>query len=383
MDYVRIAGNQWVEDPKKRFQTTLDLRESLLRLIPRLEATILDDLPRHFRLEEGRTQRTDHPLLPQQVIREAVVNAVMHRDYRVNQPILVVRYSNRIEIHNAGYSLKPEASLGDVGSILRNPVLAGVLYDINFAETKGSGIRTMRGLLEKAGLTAPVFLSKVLYNQFLATYLLHQLLGEEQLGWLKQFGHLQLSNDEAKALILAWETGAIDNAGLRAITGLDTLAASQVLSRLHHQYHLLVKGGAGPATYYRLSELSELPAFAANDANTSDLNANTSDLNANTSDLPLALRQRLAQPTPKARKESLWPVITWLCAIKPLKAEQLASQLGRTVTALKTAHLNKLREQEGLLDYLHTEVVNHPEQAYQITEKGRQWLAQQGIELDN
>ncbi|MEW7867662.1 hypothetical protein [Aeromonas diversa] len=264
------------------------------------------------------------------------------------------------------------------------PVLAAVLYDISFAETKGSDIRTMRGLLEKAGFTAPVFLSKVLDNQFTATYLLHQLLGEEQLGWLKQFSHFQLSNDEAKALILAKETGAIDNAGLRAITGLDTLAASQVLGRLHHQYHLLVKGGAGPATYYRLSELSGLPLFAANDANTSDLGANTSDLGANTSDLPSALRQRLAQLTPKARKENLWPVIVWLCAIKPLTAKQLASQLRRkNVTALKTIHLNKLREQEGLLDYLHTEVVNHPDQAYQITAKGRQWLAQQGIELDN
>lgn len=260
--------------------------------------------------------------------------------------------------------------------------LAAVLYDISFAETKGSGIRTMRGLLEKAGLTAPVFLSKVLDNQFTATYLLHQLLGEEQLGWLKQFSHFQLSNDEAKALILAKETGAIDNAGLRAITGLDTLAASQVLGRLHHQYHLLVKGGAGPATYYRLSELSDLPLFAANDANTSDLGANTSDLGANTSDLPSALRQRLAQLTPKARKENLWPVIVWLCAIKPLKAEQLASQFDRTVTALKTAHLKKLRKQEGLLDYLHTEVVNHPDQAYHTTAKGLGWLKAQGIDIE-
>jgi len=69
-----------------------------LRLIPKLEATITDDLPRHFRLNEGSTQRSDQPLLPHKVVREAVVNAVMHRDYQVNQPILVVRYSNRIEI---------------------------------------------------------------------------------------------------------------------------------------------------------------------------------------------------------------------------------------------------------------------------------------------
>lgn len=115
VDYVHIAGSQWVEDVEQRFVTTLDLREPLLRLIPKLENAIVDDLPKHFRLKEGDLQRTDEPLLPYKVIREAVVNAVMHRDYQVNQPIMVVRYSNRIEIRNAGYSLKPEAMLGGNG----------------------------------------------------------------------------------------------------------------------------------------------------------------------------------------------------------------------------------------------------------------------------
>ncbi|MDP2610626.1 RNA-binding domain-containing protein, partial [Oceanobacter sp. 1_MG-2023] len=290
VDYVRSSGVQWVEDPEQRFQTTLDLRGPLLRLIPKLEAAILDDLPKHFRLPEGSTQRSDQPLLPQKVVREAVVNALMHRDYQVQQPILVVRYSNRIDIRNAGYSLKPEAMLGEMGSKLRNPVIAAVLYDLSFAETKGSGIRTMRNLLQQVGLTAPVFSSHVIANEFQATYLLHHLLGEDQLAWLSQFKQLQLTNDEARALILSKETGAVDNAGLRAVTGLDTLAASQVLGRLHHQHCLLVKGGAGPATYYQLadwtSDADELSLFGSQEAaNTSDLEANTSDLGANTSDL--------------------------------------------------------------------------------------------------
>ncbi|WP_256737017.1 ATP-binding protein [Pseudomonas gingeri] len=136
-----------------------------------------------------------------------------------------------------------------MGSLLRNPVIANVFYDLEFAETKGTGIRTMRRLLDGQGLAAPVFNSYQLENQFTSIYLLHQLLGEEQLRWLQQFSHLQLTGDEAKALILAAETGG-DNAALRAVSGLDTLSASQVLGRLHHQHHLLIKGGAGPATYY-------------------------------------------------------------------------------------------------------------------------------------
>lgn len=395
VDYVRIAGSQWVEDPDQRFVTTLDLREPLLRLISKLESAIADDLPKHFRLKEGDLQRTDAPLLPYKVIREAVVNAVMHRDYQVHQPIMVVRYSNRIEIRNAGYSLKPEAMLGEMGSKLRNPILAAVLYDLNLAETKGSGIRTMRRLLDNAGLTAPVFSSNVLANEFQATYLLHQLLGEEQLQWLKQFAHLQLSDNEARALILAKETGAVDNAGLRAITALDTLSASQVLKRLHHHYRLLEQGGAGSATYYRLTDKNmaenDLPLCAANDsntgeliANTGDLAANAGDLIANTGELPVDLQKKLSALTPKARKHKMWPLIVWLCALRPYSAEQLATLLdGRQVKTLRSAHLNPLREQEGLIDYTHPEVINHPEQAYQVTAKGLNWLKQQGICVDD
>ncbi|WP_374480480.1 ATP-binding protein [Zoogloea sp.] len=380
VDYVRINGTQWVEDPDQRFATTLDIREPLIRLIPKLEASILDDMPRHFRLREGDTQRSDEPLLPQKVIREAIVNAVMHRDYQVNQPILVVRYSNRLEVRNAGYSLKPTATLGEMGSIQRNPYIASVLYDLDFAETKGSGIRTMRRLLQKARLTAPVFASSSQSNQFTATYLLHQLLDADQLRWLQQFTHLELSDDEAKALILARETGAVDNAGLRAITDLDTLAASQVLRRLHHQRQLLAQGGAGSATYYQLRDLPDLPLFDGPNAgelppNTGDLPSNTGDLPSNTGDLPQELHDAIAALGPKARRDKLWPLIVWLCAIRPHSAEQLASRLGRQVNALKSSHLNALREQQGWLQYTHPEVVNHPQQAYVVTDAGRAWLA--------
>lgn len=245
----------------------------------------------------------------------------------------------------------------------------------------------MRRLLKEAGLTAPVFVSHVIANEFQATYLLHQLLGEEQLGWLKQYAHLGLSDDEARAMILAKETGAVDNAGLRAVTGLDTLSASQVLKRLHHQHQLLQKGGAGPSTYYRLSDVTsaagELPLFSDNTANTGDLSANTGDLGVNTAEFPAELQKRIRQLGPKARKEKLWPVIVWLCALKSLKAEQLAQLLGRSqVSTLKTNHINRLRDLEEFITYTHQEVKNHPEQAYVTTLKGREWLASQGIAVE-
>ncbi|WP_137886359.1 hypothetical protein [Pseudomonas sp. 2FE] len=158
--------------------------------------------------------------------------------------------------------------------------------------------------------------------------------------------------------------------------------------RLHHQRRLLVKGGAGPSTYYQLADASALTFFASLEANTGelatntgDLRTNTGDLDTNTGDLPMALRDALAALSPKARRDALWPLILWLCAIRPHSAEQLAQQLGRQMKTLKSSHLNPLREQTGRLEYLYPEVVNHPQQAYRTTEAGRTWLAEKGLTL--
>ncbi len=91
------------------------------------------------------------------------------------------------------------------------------------------------------------------YGKFAITVpLLHQL-NEDQLLWRQQFKHLNLSNDEAKALVLIKEIGAIDNSALRAITDLDTLQTSQLLRKLWQQLGLIEKGGRGSASYYKPS----------------------------------------------------------------------------------------------------------------------------------
>ena len=402
VDYIRVHGTQWVENPEQRFAYTQDFRQPIISLIPKLEATILDDMPRYFRLNEGETQRTDEPFLPQRVVREAVVNALMHRDYFVNQPTLVVRFSNRLEIRNAGYSLKPENQLGEMGSKLRNPILASVLYDLNFAETKGSGIRTMRRLLHEAGLSAPVFVNHQIENQFTSIYLLHQLMGEEQLNWLKPLAHLSLSDDEAKALILAKETGAVDNAALRAITDLDTLAASRVLTKLTHQRGLLKQGGAGASTYYQLAALPEMPLFAETNTNEpgsdrTDLPADRDNLSTDRDNLSTdrdnlhtdrdnlhtdrdnlssqysLIMEKISALSARPRKEHVTPVILELCLIEPQDVERLSEFLNRSPRRLKQTYLNDLR-QKGLLSYLFPDVINHPQQAYVTTELGKQWL---------
>ncbi|WP_291911170.1 ATP-binding protein [Accumulibacter sp.] len=249
VDYIRVPGREWVPDPERRFDS-LELRDPLFRLIRRVQAAILDDLPKAFGLDEGDLQRTDSPIVPQRVIREAVVNALMHRSYRSHAPVQIIRYSNRLEIRNPGFSLKSPDHLGEPGSLPRNPKLAAALYDTRFAETKGSGVRVMREMCEKAGLAPPLFESDRGQDQFVVRLFFHHFLGPDDLAWLARFKNLHLSEAEARALVVAREVGAIDNAAWRDTNKVDTLTASQSLKKLRDA-GLLQQKGRGSATWYQ------------------------------------------------------------------------------------------------------------------------------------
>src|SRR5699024_1198734 len=117
---IRVPGREWVPNPDRRFDT-VEIRAPMFSLLRRAQAAVLDDLPKAFGLEEGELQRVDKPVLPQRALREALVNALMHRSYRTQAPVQIIRYANRLEIRNPGFSLKSPEHLGEPGSIPRNP----------------------------------------------------------------------------------------------------------------------------------------------------------------------------------------------------------------------------------------------------------------------
>ena len=380
VDYTRSTGTQWVEDADERFLYTKDFREPLVTMIPRVEAMIMDDMPNHFRLEDNALQRSDESLLPQRVVREAVVNMVMHRDYAVHQPSQINRYKDHLDMHNAGFSLKPLDTLDRAGSVTRNPLIAAVLYDLKWAETKGSGIRTMRSKLKQMGLTPPEFNSDYNNNHFTASFLLHQLMDSRQLHWLDAFGQ-ELSDVEANALMLAKETGSVDNRTLRDVTGLDTLMASKLLAKLCRD-NLLQKQGSGRATSYTLTDYAAnikpipLPQTSGANAQTSGANTQTSGANTQTSGVKTladdSLKHTAVVPK-KASKKQLYTAILRLCQQSALSIEDLANSLNRNPDYLRKTYLN-LMINEGLLSHVYDKTPNHPEQAYIITTLGRQWL---------
>lgn len=372
IDYIRVVGNQWVDDPEQRFRS-VDIRKPLILALPLAEASVVDELPKGFRLPEGALQSRQEPVLSRKVIREALANAVMHRSYQEHSPIQIVRYSNRIEILNPGFSLKDMASLGTPGSRMRNPAIAAVLHEINWAETKGSGIRAMRRLAGDAGLPLPEFVSDRQKNEFKVTLFLHHLLTEEDYAWLKSLAGDTLSADEAKALIYARETGLVDNMACRDFSGLDTLQASSLLRRLRDR-GLLEKQGAGNRTHYTLANHAEakdrhptqgqLPLEGGNPAAEGGKQAPEGG-KRNLPPLSPELAEKLPAPGQKMGEAALRQLIRDLCGWQALRGEELATLLGKDLKYLRNKHLSAMI-QAGELVFQFPESPNHKLQAYKL-----------------
>lgn len=106
-----------------------------------------------------REDRTDYPIT---AIREAVINALVHRDYSIyteGMPIQIIMYDDRIEIKNPGgvYGRIKVDQLGKIQPDTRNPVLASQLEVLKLTENRYSGIPTIRRAMQEYGLLQPLF----------------------------------------------------------------------------------------------------------------------------------------------------------------------------------------------------------------------------------
>lgn len=110
-------------------------------------------------------QREDKRDYPITAIREAILNALVHRDYSVHtegMPITIEMYEDRIEIGNPGglYGRIKVDQLGKIQPDTRNPVLATALETLGVTENRYSGIPTIMRELQNHGLIEPKFIDQ-------------------------------------------------------------------------------------------------------------------------------------------------------------------------------------------------------------------------------
>lgn len=109
-----------------------------------------------------REDRTDYPVT---AIREAVINALVHRDYSIHtegMPIQLIMFQDRLEIRNPGgiYGRMRVDQLGKVQPDTRNPVLASALEVMHITENRYSGIPTIRMEMDRYQLEQPEFVDE-------------------------------------------------------------------------------------------------------------------------------------------------------------------------------------------------------------------------------
>lgn len=109
-----------------------------------------------------RQDRTDYPVT---AVREAMLNALVHRDYSIHtegMPIQLLMFEDRMEIRNPGgiYGRMRVDQLGKMQPDTRNPVLAAALEVLGITENRYSGIPTIRRAMDEYGLREPEFLEE-------------------------------------------------------------------------------------------------------------------------------------------------------------------------------------------------------------------------------
>jgi ATP-dependent DNA helicase RecG len=134
-----------------------DIGGPLADQLRQAEAFVVNNMRRGMRIRGlAREETTEYPL---PVVREALVNAIAHRDYSIRgEGIRLLMFNNRLEVYSPG-RLPGHVTVANLKDerYSRNEALVAVLSDMGFIERLGYGIDRMIAAMEEASLPPPIF----------------------------------------------------------------------------------------------------------------------------------------------------------------------------------------------------------------------------------
>lgn len=145
-----------------RYGTIVRLEEisgSLLKMPSILQSFIEENVRKYSVITSF--QRVEKPQYPLEAIREAVINALAHRDYSEGRRIHVLMTEDEFIVRSPGLPLKPltleKIRKYQIAPYSRNPKIAAILSEFGYMEERGHGLIKMRDLLKENGLAPPSF----------------------------------------------------------------------------------------------------------------------------------------------------------------------------------------------------------------------------------
>ncbi len=149
------------DDDGNRFIASKRIEGTLPEMLETAVAFVAHNMSTAIKIDE-RGRRIDTPQYPLRAVREAILNALIHRDYSIhteNMPIQLEMYTDRLEITNPGglYGRLTIDQLGTAQPDTRNPVLATAMETLEKTKNRYSGIPTIRSVMAHHGLPEPIF----------------------------------------------------------------------------------------------------------------------------------------------------------------------------------------------------------------------------------
>ena len=227
-----------------------DIHGTLAEQIRRAETFIAANMRKGMRIRGfARDEVAEYPLA---VAREAVVNAVAHRDYSARgDGIRLLMFSDRMEIYSPG-RLPGHVTLENLVNerFSRNEVVVQVLSDLGFIERLGYGIDRMIAAMQEADLPAPRFEETA--AGFRVTMYGHGANLVSATAETQRWGNLLLNPRQEQALAFLTQNGRITNRDIQQLSpDVSPETIRRDLSDLVDQ-GLLIKIGEKRATYYIL-----------------------------------------------------------------------------------------------------------------------------------
>jgi ATP-dependent DNA helicase RecG len=230
VDSHEFEGTLWqqLDDAMNRFRRLLQVRFEVKVTAPSLEGL----------------QRKDVWEYPLEALREAVINALIHRDYTMTADIQIRLYDDRLEIWSLGElppPLRPESLRAAHGSYPRNPLLARAFYFAGLIEQWGTGTTKIISLCREHGLPEPEF--ENWQGGVRVTFLKDPYTPER----LRAMG---LNERQVQALLYMKTHGSIGNKEYRQLTGAKERTATAELGDLVEKGLLERIGSTGRGTRY-------------------------------------------------------------------------------------------------------------------------------------
>ena len=394
----RVIGTERYTGPEHNVEERPRCEGNLPAVMSEIRTVISSLLRRPMRLVGSRFQESAE--YPDFAWLEALLNAIAHRDYKIEGTCIEVwLFDDRMEVVSPG-SLIGNLTTEELLTLKRvhhsrNPRIIRVLVDLGLARDQGEGIPRMFAEMEDAFLPRPDIDAT---NRSVTVTLRNTLtLNAIDREFISALGDLELSRNEFRTLLYTYRQGQIDNARLRALSGLDTLNASYLLRGLRDR-DLLELHSHGPNSYYTLTsvltsqvgdyKLETRESRAKDDqfsADEGEFNADTGkpgadegefstdgrEFDADGGELPNYIRARIAKLGKRPRRVRVRPIIHLICNQgKWVTSAEIARFLNIGQSKLTAGYITPMMH-SGELESRFPDKPNHPSQAYRAVASQR------------